>query len=276
MDPDRYCLDEAAPPGSSLYYATLFVGARARAALVAIHAFRHVLLDVVETIADANVRGSKLGWWSGEIMEARDGRARHPVSVAITRHCGAGLWFRSEVLTMLSAVARVSADDGFTSAAARDDFCNDVGAGTAKLCLAAVPSADDGKPPDAMWRLGAALEDAALAIAPSMRSGLARIPGGVSDSGDWPDRNRPGAGPDRIAEERARAHRALADAVRGIPRRGGATTLLYRGLSCIQLAALAGALRKPSRKAPLAASISPLRKLWIAWRVSHGAGPVDR
>lgn len=275
MDPDRHCLDEAAPPGSSLYYATLFVGARARAALVAIHAFRHVLLDLVETIADANVRAPKLDWWSGEIMEARDGRARHPVSVAVTRHCGTRLWFRPEVLTMFSAVARVSADGGFVSAAARDQFCNDVGAGTAKLCLAAVPSAHDGEPPDAMCRLGAALEVAALAAAPSMRSGLARIPGGTSESGDRPDQGCVSAGPERIAEERARAHRALADAVRSIPRRGGATTLVYRGLSSIQLAALAQALRKPSRKAPLAASISPLRKLWIAWRVSHGAGPVD-
>ena len=275
MDPDRYCLDEAAPPGSSLYYATLFVDARTRATLVAIHAFRHALLGIVETIADANVRAPKLGWWSGEIMEARDGRARHPVSVAITRHCGTRLWFRPEMLTMLSAVARVSADDGFASAAARDEFCHDVGAGTAKLCLAAVPSADGGDAPDAMWRLGAALEVAALAAAPSMRSGLARIPGGTSDSGDRPGQGCVSAGTERIAEERTRAHHALANAVRDIPRRGGATTLVYRGLSYIQLAALAQALRKPSRKTPLAASISPLRKLWIAWRASHGAGPVD-
>ena len=275
MDPDRYCFDEAAPPGSSLYYATLFAGARTRPALVAIHAFRHALLDVVETVADAHVRGPKLNWWSGEIMEARDGRARHPVSVAITRHCGTSLWFRPEVLAMLSAVSRVSADDGFESAAARDEFCDDVGGGTAKLCVAAMPTAFGRDAADAICRLGAALEVAALAAAPSVRSGLARIPAAASDSPGRPDEGRSEAGPDRIAEERARAHRALADAVRGMPRRAGPAAHAYRALAYIQLAALAKALGKPSGKAPLAASISPIRKLWIAWRTSSGAEPVD-
>ena len=112
MDPDRYCLDAAAPPGSSLYYATLFAGSRERAAFVAVHALRHALLDIVDTIADVNVRASKLNWWSGEIIEARDGSPRHPVSLAITRSCGKPLWSRPEVLAMLGAVARVSAAGG--------------------------------------------------------------------------------------------------------------------------------------------------------------------
>ena len=140
MDPDRYCLDAAAPPGSSLYYATLFAGARERAAFVAVHALRHALLDIVDTIADANVRASKLNWWSGEIMEARDGSPHHPVSLAITRNCGKPLWSRPEVLAMLSAVARVSADDGIASEAVRNTFCIHVGGGTARLCMAAVES----------------------------------------------------------------------------------------------------------------------------------------
>ena len=272
MDPDRYCLDEAAPPGSSLYYATLFAGARTRPALVAIHAFRHALVDVVETVADAHVRGTKLNWWSGEIMEARDGRARHPVSVAITRHCGTRLWFRPEVLAMLSAVSRVSADNGFASAAARDEFCDDVGGGTAKLCAAA---AGGGDAAHAIFRLGAALEAAGLAAAPGVRSGIARIPGAASDSEDRPGMGRAEAAPERIAEERVRAHRALAGAVCGVPRRAGPAALAYRALAHIQLAALANTLGKPPGKAPHAASISPIRKLWIAWRASRGARSVD-
>ena len=112
MDPDRYCLDAAAPPGSALYYATLFAGARERAALVSVHALRHVLLDIVETVADANVRASKLNWWSGEIVDARDGSPHHPVALAITRNCGRRLWRHPEVFAMLAAVARVSAGGG--------------------------------------------------------------------------------------------------------------------------------------------------------------------
>ena len=273
MDPDRYCLDEAAPPGSSLYYATLFAGARERAALVAVHAFRRVLIDIVESIADANVRATKLNWWSGEIMEARDGRARHPVSVAMTRHCGTTLWLRPEVLAMLSAVARVSAESGFGSEAARSDFCEEVGGGTASLCAVAVPSAAGTRRPDAMRGLGAAVEGAILAGTPSVRSGIGRIPGSTSPAAGGAATGDSDAGRRRIAEERARAHQALADAVRGSSRQADPVALLYRSLARMQLAALAKALRASGGRAPPAASISPIRKLWIAWRAARG-GPV--
>ena len=269
MDPDRHCLDEAAPPGSSLHYATLFVGARERAALVAVHALRHTLLDIVDSIADPNVRAHKLNWWSGEIMEARDGRARHPVTVAVTRHCGKPLWRRPEVLAMLSAVARASADGGFASRAARDEFCDRVGGGTARLC-AAVGPAVGGDAPDDIHALGATLEGAILAGVPSARSGLRRIPNAVPDAAERIGHPGPGAGAGRIAEERSRAHQALAGAVRSVPRRREPVTLVYRTLAHIQLAALAAALRKPAGEAPLATSISPIRKLWIAWRSARG------
>ena len=274
MDPDRYCLDAAAPPGSSLYYATLFAGARERATLVAVHAFRHSLLDIVDTIADANVRAPKLDWWSSEIMEARDGGARHPVSVAITRSCGKPLWWRPEVLAMLSTVARVSADDGFASEAARDEFCEHIGGGTAQLCTAAAFATGDDAPDD-IRVLGAALERAILAGTPSVGSGLRRIPNSAPDSAGQVDPGGSDAGPERIAEERSRAHQALAGAVRGMPRHTGPAALVYRTLAHIQLAALANALRKPAGTAPLTASISPIRKLWIAWRASRGVERID-
>ena len=309
MDPDRHCLDEAAPPGSSLHYATLFLGPRERASLVAVHALRHTLLGVLDTVADPDVRARKLNWWSNEIMEARDGRSHHPVAVAITRHGAARFWRRPEVLAMLTAVGRVSAAEGFESEAARDRFCEDVGAGTARLCTTAVAAGASGARDD-VGALGSALEYAMLAGVPTARSGLVRIPNTTlhtpqrkeygapnAGSGDCPaaghsperiGRGGPdaaarripggcagggsGAGSRRIAEERARAHRALADALRDMPHCAGPVALVYRTLAHIQLAALVGALRKPAPEAPLQASITPIRKLWIAWRTARSAG----
>ena len=268
MDPDRYCVDLAAPPGSSLHYATLYTGTRERGAIVAVHALRHVLVDIVDAIADANVRAAKLNWWSGEILHARDGDPRHPVSVAIARHCGRWLWRRPEVLAMLSAVARASAEDGIASEAARDEFCEHVGGGAARLCMAATAAGGDA--PHDIGAIGVALERAILAGAPSVRSGLRRAPTSAPEPAGSVGRGAPEATPDRIAEERARARAALADAVRDVPRRVGTAALVYRTLARIQLAALAAALRRPAAKAPSTASISPIRKLWIAWRVSRG------
>ena len=315
MDPDRYCLDEAAPPGSSLHYATLFTDPRERAALVAVHALRHVLLGVLDTVADPDVRARKLNWWSNEVMEARDGRPRHPVAVAITRHGAARLWRRPEVLAMLTAIGRVSAAGGFESEADRERFCRDVGGGTARLCAAMVAAGTTGAPDasgarDGIGALGSVLEYAMLAGVPTARSGLMRIPnatwnapqsmeGATPDAGagDCPaaghsperiGRNGPdaaarrttggcagggsGGTSQRIAEERARAHQALADALRDMPFRADPVALVYRTLAHLQLAALASALRKPASEAPLRASITPLRKLWIAWRIARGAG----
>ena len=319
MDPDRYCLDEAAPPGSSLHYATLFLGPRERAAFVSVHALRHTLLGILDTIADPNVRAHKLNWWSNEIMEARDGRARHPAAVAITRHGTTRFWRRPEVLAMLKAIGRVSAASRFESEAARDRFCEDVGGGTARLCAATVAAtavvatgtSDTSGARDGIGALGSALEYAMLAGVPTARSGLMRIPKAMSNAPERMEHDTPNADPgygpvvgsstertgrgerdspdavarritgeragsgarsQRIAEERARAHQALADAVRDVPLRAGPVVLVYRTLAHIQLAALAGALRKPAPAAPLSASITPIRKLWIAWRAARRAG----
>ena len=266
MDPDRYCADLAAPPGSSLHYATLWAGARERGAIIAIHALRHSLVAIIETIADSHVRATKLNWWSGEILHARDGRPHHPVSAAIALHCGKRLWGRAEVLAMFSAVARASAEDGFATEAARDEFCKHVGGGAARLCMAAAAGSDAPRELDA---LGAALERALLAGTPSVRSGVRRIPTSASEPAGGVGHGDSGAGPGPIAEERARAHEALADAVRMTPLRAGPAVLVYRTLAHLQLAALAAALRKPAGRAPSAASISPIRKLWIAWRASR-------
>lgn len=267
MDPDRYCADLAAPPGSSLHYATLRAGARERGAIVAVHALRHSLVAIIETIADPHVRATKLNWWSGEILHARDGRPHHPVSVAIALHCGKRLWRRAEVLAMFSAVARASAEDGFASEAARDEFCEHVGGGAARLCVAATTASDDA--PQGIDAIGVALERALLAGTPSVRSGIRRIPTSTRKPAGVGGLGGPGAGQGPIAGERARAHQTLADAVRSAPLRAEPVALVYRTLAHIQLAALAATLRKPAGKAPSTALVSPIRKLWIAWRVSR-------
>ena len=273
MDPDRYCLDAAAPPGSSLYYATLFAGPGERAALVAVHALRHTLLEVVEDIADPNVRAHKLNWWSDEIMEAREGRARHPVALALTRHGGEAFWRRPELLAMLSAVAGLSAAGGLASATARDRFCEDVGGGTARLCATVAPFEPGEAELSQLRTLGVALEAATLAGVPNVRSGLERIPAPAPDarSGEAA-RVGPDNGARRIVEERIRAREALAGIAGNLPRRACPAMLVYRTLARIQLAALANAIRKPAATVSAAASITPIRKLWIAWRTARQGG----
>lgn len=271
MDPDRYCVDLVAPPGSSLHYATLWAAARERSAIIAIHALRHSLIAIIETIADSHVRAMKLNWWSGEILNARDGHPHHPVSVAMARHCTERIWHRAEVLAMFAAVARASTGDGFASGTARDEFCEQVGGGTARLCMAAAGNDAPREAGEAgeVGALGTALERALLAGTPSARSGIRRIPTSTSDPAGGVEPGGPAADPSPIGEERTHAHRALVDAIRSTPRRAEPAVLVYRTLARLQLAALTAALRKPAGKAPPSVSISPIRKLWIAWRTTR-------
>ena len=79
-DPDAYLRETTAPPGSTLYYCTLFVpGVQARRS-IALEAFRRELDDVVDDCREPVVAAARIGWWQGELQRVADGGAQHPVT----------------------------------------------------------------------------------------------------------------------------------------------------------------------------------------------------
>src|SRR6476646_4765206 len=89
MTPEQYCEQKAAPRGSSLYYSVLFLPAEQRRGMIALHAFRHELVDAVDAAVDAGVARATLLWWREELDAALAGHPHHPVmqalSTALTR-----------------------------------------------------------------------------------------------------------------------------------------------------------------------------------------------
>ena len=83
MTPKEYVQQKAAASGSSFYYAFLFLPAPRRAAITAFYAFCREIDDVVDETADAGVAGSKLAWWQTEVAQAFAGRPSHPVLQAL-------------------------------------------------------------------------------------------------------------------------------------------------------------------------------------------------
>ena len=83
MTPQEYVQQKAAASGSSFYYAFLFLPAPRRAAITAFYAFCREIDDVVDETADAGVAGSKLAWWQTEVAQAFAGRPSHPVLQAL-------------------------------------------------------------------------------------------------------------------------------------------------------------------------------------------------
>ena len=89
MTPEQYVQDKAVASGSSFYYAFLFLPAPRRAAITAFYAFCREIDDVVDDITDAGVAATKLAWWQSEVGKAFAGQPSHPVMKALMPHTAA-------------------------------------------------------------------------------------------------------------------------------------------------------------------------------------------
>jgi phytoene synthase len=83
MTPDEYCQKKAAASGSSFYYSFLFLPPRRRRAIVALYAFCREVDDVVDEVSDPTVASAKLAWWRREIALVFAGQPSHPVALAL-------------------------------------------------------------------------------------------------------------------------------------------------------------------------------------------------
>lgn len=83
MTPQDYVQQKAAASGSSFYYAFLFLPPTQRAAITAFYAFCREIDDVVDDMVDPSVASSKLAWWQAEVAQAFAGQPSHPVLQAL-------------------------------------------------------------------------------------------------------------------------------------------------------------------------------------------------
>lgn len=86
MSPDEYCQQKAVQSGSSFYYSFLFLPAERRRAITALYAFCREVDDAVDECADVMVARNKLAWWRKEIKSMLDGNPSHPVATALQPH----------------------------------------------------------------------------------------------------------------------------------------------------------------------------------------------
>ncbi len=86
MTPEAYCQEKAAKSGSSFYYAFLFLSPPRRAAITALYAFCREVDDVVDESTDASLAARTLDWWREEIERLYRGTPTHPVTRALQPH----------------------------------------------------------------------------------------------------------------------------------------------------------------------------------------------
>jgi len=83
MTPDEYCQQKAAQSGSSFYYSFLFLPPDRRRAITALYAFCREVDDVVDECPDGQIAATKLAWWRRELANVYRGSPQHPVTLAL-------------------------------------------------------------------------------------------------------------------------------------------------------------------------------------------------
>jgi phytoene synthase len=86
MTPDEYARQKTAQSGSSFYYSFLFLPPPRRRAITALYAFCREVDDVVDETVDAQLAATKLAWWRVEVGNLFAGNPQHPVTKAMQRH----------------------------------------------------------------------------------------------------------------------------------------------------------------------------------------------
>lgn len=83
MTPEEYCQQKAASSGSSFYYSFMFLPPNRRRAITALYAFCREVDDVVDECQDPQIATTKLAWWRQEVTQLYKGNPAHPVTQAL-------------------------------------------------------------------------------------------------------------------------------------------------------------------------------------------------
>jgi len=83
MNPHDYCQAKAVASGSSFYYSFRFLSPDRRRAITAFYAFCREVDDIADECQDVNLARTKLAWWRDEIARLYDGSPGHPVTLAL-------------------------------------------------------------------------------------------------------------------------------------------------------------------------------------------------
>ena len=89
MSPDEYCQQKTVQSGSSFYYSFLFLPPERRRAITALYAFCREVDDTVDECTDESIARIKLAWWRTEVAAMFKGAGTHPVMQALQPHLAA-------------------------------------------------------------------------------------------------------------------------------------------------------------------------------------------
>ena len=106
MTPEEYCRTKAAAAGSSLYYSTLYHAPHCQRKLHALFAFYNEISEIVCGSADPGAARVTLYWWFEEVGRLFAGAARHPVTRELSQPDSADYLSQQELLGCVAGMAQ--------------------------------------------------------------------------------------------------------------------------------------------------------------------------
>ena len=272
MTPEAYCQDKAAKSGSSFYYAFLFLPPPRRAAITALYAFCREVDDVVDETSDTAVAAQTLAWWRAEVDRLYAGEPTHPVTRALAPHVDAYAITRERLLEIIAGMEMDLYQTRYLDFKGLAHYCHHV-AGVVGLLSSNIFGATDPQTAEYAAKLGLAVQLTNIVrdVGEDARMGRIYLPVDELQRFDvkaadlLAGRTSPAfVALMRFQSERAKAIYAealsLLPAVDRRPQRPG-----------IIMGAIYRTLLDEIERADFAVlhqriGLTPVRKLWIAWR----------
>ncbi len=275
MTPDEYCRQKAAESGSSFYYSFMFLPPARRRAITALYAFCREVDDVVDETSDAGIAGAKLAWWREEVHAAFVGAPQHPVAQALKPVVAAYSLPEAHFQAVIDGMAMDLERSRYLDFVELEAYCHRV-AGVVGLMSAEIFGYANPATREYAHDLGIAfqLTNIVRDVGEDARRGRIYLPQedlarhGVT-AGAILRRQGSDAFRALMADEVARARAWYARALAALPPEDRAAQRPGLIMAAIYRTLLDEIVRDGCAVLEHRVALTPLRKLWIAWKTAR-------
>ncbi len=275
MTPEEYCRDKAAPAGSNLYYSTLYHDPQGRRKLHALFAFYHEISEVLCESSDPGAARVTLYWWLEEIGRLFSGEPRHPITRELSQLDSGNYVSQPELAGCVAAMAQFL--DTAQTGAYRD-WLERHNAASGTIWKAAGQACGCTEPGKLALLAHAGCCYGAFELLHHLRHfarlGLNILPSELLTGHNLfpetviqPDY---GEAAKRFFEDLfERLHDDMENSLAGLQGEAAGNLLFARVMLKIQLALCREYQSDPVQIMDARISLTPIRKLWIAWRTAR-------
>lgn len=272
MNPNDYCTDRVAKRGTALFYATFQLPPAKREAVVAVHAFRREVLEVAAECSDPALGAVKLRWWRDQVAAVYGGSPQHPAARALQTAVQVCPLPAADFLAMIDGVEANLTMHRYADFATLARYCDQIGA-TAGTLTARILGHRDARTLDCARDLGKAsvLTRIVRDVGRDARHDRIYLPAeemahfSVAPAdlihGRYSERFR------QLVEcQIDRIEHSMASALTDFPATDRRSQRPLLAVAAIARALLREIRADGCRVLDRHTTLTPLRKLWIAWR----------